>query len=53
MQRKARITRPRGSHRMGVRREHEAYFPSHKTDFFPLSNHFISQDNTIFCGPVC
>ena len=25
---------------------------SHKTDFFPLSNHFISQDNAIFCGPV-
>ena len=25
---------------------------SHKTDFFPLSNHFISQDNRIFCGPV-
>ena len=24
----------------------------HKTDFFPLSNHFISQDNRIFCGPV-
>ena len=24
----------------------------HKTDFFPLSNHFISQDNSIFCGPV-
>ena len=25
---------------------------SHKTDFFPLSNHFVSQDNKIFCGPV-
>ena len=25
---------------------------AHKTDFFPLSNHFISQDNSIFCGPV-
>ena len=25
---------------------------SHKTDFFPLSNHFVSQDNAIFCGPV-
>ena len=25
---------------------------SHRTDFFPLSNHFISQDNSIFCGPV-
>ena len=25
---------------------------SHKTDFFSLSNHFISQDNSIFCGPV-
>ena len=25
---------------------------SHKTDFFPLTNHFISQDNAIFCGPV-
>ena len=25
---------------------------SHKTDFFRLSNHFISQDNRIFCGPV-
>ena len=25
---------------------------SNKSDFFPLSNHFISQDNTIFCGPV-
>ena len=25
---------------------------SHKIDFFPLSNHFISQDNSIFCGPV-
>ena len=24
----------------------------HKTDFFPLSNNFISQDNAIFCGPV-
>ena len=24
----------------------------HKTDFFSLSNHFISQDNRIFCGPV-
>ena len=25
---------------------------SNKADFFPLSNHFISQDNAIFCGPV-
>jgi hypothetical protein len=25
---------------------------SYKTDFFPLSNNFISQDNSIFCGPV-
>lgn len=25
---------------------------SHKADFFPLSNHFISQDNATFCGPV-
>ena len=25
---------------------------AHKRDFFPLSNHFISQDNSIFCGPV-
>ena len=25
---------------------------SHKADFFPLSNHFISQDNSIFGGPV-
>ena len=25
---------------------------SHRKDFFPLSNHFISQDNGIFCGPV-
>ena len=25
---------------------------SHMVDFFPLSNHFISQDNSIFCGPV-
>ena len=25
---------------------------AHKTDFFALSNHFISQDNSIFCGPV-
>ena len=25
---------------------------SHKADFFPLGNHFISQDNSIFCGPV-
>ncbi len=25
---------------------------SHKKDFFPLSNNFISQDNAIFCGPV-
>ena len=25
---------------------------SHTTDFFSLSNHFISQDNSIFCGPV-
>ena len=25
---------------------------SHKTDFFPLSNHFVSQDNSIFCGPA-
>ena len=25
---------------------------SHKKDFFSLSNHFISQDNSIFCGPV-
>jgi len=25
---------------------------SHKVDFFRLSNHFISQDNSIFCGPV-
>ena len=24
----------------------------HKADFFPLSNHFVSQDNAIFCGPV-
>ena len=25
---------------------------AHKTDFFPLSNHFVSQDNKIFCGPA-
>ena len=25
---------------------------SHRADFFPLSNHFMSQDNKIFCGPV-
>ena len=25
---------------------------AHKADFFPLSNHFVSQDNKIFCGPV-
>ena len=25
---------------------------SHKNDFFPLSNHFVSQDNAIWCGPV-
>ena len=25
---------------------------SHKIDFFPLSNHFVSQDNAIWCGPV-
>ena len=25
---------------------------AHKTDFFPLSNHFVSQDNAIFCGPA-
>ena len=25
---------------------------AHKADFFRLSNHFISQDNKIFCGPV-
>ena len=25
---------------------------SHKTDFFPLSNNFVSQDNAIWCGPV-
>ena len=25
---------------------------AHKTDFFRLSNNFISQDNSIFCGPV-
>ena len=25
---------------------------SHKKDFFPLSNHFVSQDNKIFCGPA-
>ena len=25
---------------------------AHKTDFFALSNHFISQDNSIYCGPV-
>ena len=24
----------------------------HRTDFFPLSDHFISQDNSISCGPV-
>lgn len=23
---------------------------SHKMDFFPLSNHFVSQENKIFCG---
>ena len=23
---------------------------SHKKDFFPLSNHFVSQENKIFCG---
>ena len=23
---------------------------SHKIDFFPLSNHFVSQENKIFCG---
>ena len=25
---------------------------AHKTDFFPLSNHFVSQDNAIFGGPA-
>ena len=25
---------------------------AHKADFFRLTNHFISQDNKIFCGPV-
>lgn len=25
---------------------------AHKRDFFRLSNHFVSQDNKIFCGPV-
>lgn len=25
---------------------------AHKRDFFPLSNHFVSQDNRIFCGPA-
>ena len=25
---------------------------SYTADFFALSNHFISQDNSIFCGPV-
>ena len=25
---------------------------AHKVDFFPLSNHFIGQDNKIFCGPT-
>ena len=25
---------------------------AHKVDFFPLSNHFIGQDNRIFCGPT-
>ena len=25
---------------------------AHKTDFFPLSNHFVSQDNRIYCGPA-
>ena len=25
---------------------------THKRDFFPLSNHFVSQNNKIFCGPT-
>lgn len=25
---------------------------SHNTDFFPLSNNFVSQNNKIFCGPA-
>ncbi len=25
---------------------------THAVDFFPLTNNFISQDNSIFCGPV-
>ena len=25
---------------------------SHRTDFFQLSNHFVSQDNKIYCGPA-
>ena len=25
---------------------------AHKADFFPLSNHFVSQDNKIYCGPA-
>ena len=25
---------------------------AHKTDFFPLSNNFVSQGNKIFCGPA-
>ena len=25
---------------------------AHKVDFFPLSNHFVGQDNKIFCGPT-
>ena len=25
---------------------------AHRVDFFPLSNHFIGQDNKIFCGPT-
>ncbi|MCY4589351.1 MAG: phytochelatin synthase [Alphaproteobacteria bacterium] len=24
----------------------------HKVDFFPLSNHFVGQDNRIYCGPA-
>ena len=25
---------------------------AHKADFFALSNHFVSQDNKIYCGPA-
>ena len=53
MQRKARIRARRLSSNGSPGRARSVFpDPPTRRTFSPLSNHFISQDNRIFCGPV-